>query len=67
MAELLSRMGPGELIPLVAIVGGLICGIITVVGVYLHRIRQTELKKDMVYRGMSAEEIETVLAAGYKR
>jgi hypothetical protein len=51
------------LIPLVAIVGGLLIPIVYLIG----RMRQTELeinlKYEMVARGMSAEEIERVLRA----
>jgi hypothetical protein len=66
MTEFWSRIGPSELIPLVAIIGGLVCGSITIIGLYWHKICQTELKQDMLNRGMSAEEIKTVLDAGHK-
>jgi hypothetical protein len=68
MFELLSKFEPGELIGLTAVVGGLICGILgTVMGIGLA-IRKTELeaslKKSMLERGMSAEEICMVIDAG---
>jgi hypothetical protein len=68
MFELLSKFEPGELIGLTAVVGGLICGILgTVMGIGLA-IRKTELeaslKKSMLERGMSAEEIRMVINAG---
>jgi hypothetical protein len=68
MFELLSKFEPGELIGLTAVVGGLICGILgTVMGIGLA-IRKTELeaslKKSMLERGMSAEEIHMVINAG---
>lgn len=70
MIELLSKFNPGELIAVVAIVGGLICGSLVMIGDYWHRIRKAELaarlKQDMLDRGMSAEEIRTVLEAGTK-
>ena len=68
MIELLSKFQPGELIGLIAVLGGLICGVVAIVmGVGLA-IRKTELeaglKKSMVERGMSAEEIRMVVDAG---
>ena len=68
MIELLSKFQPGELIGLTAVVGGLICGVVGIVmGVGLA-FRKTELaaslKKSMLERGMSAEEIRMVLDAG---
>ena len=71
MFELLSKFEPGELIGLTAVVGGLICGILgTVMGIGLA-IRKTELeaslKKSMLERGMSAEEIRMVIDAGSDR
>jgi len=70
MYELLSKMEPGQLIGLVAVVGGLVCGIVAIVmGVGLE-IRRVELaaalKKDMLERGMTAEEIRVVMEAGSK-
>ena len=51
------------LIPIVAIVGGLLIPIVYLIG----RMRQTELeinlKNEMIARGMSAEEIERVMRA----
>jgi hypothetical protein len=68
MNEFLSRFSGGELIALVAIVGGLICGVLVLAGDYWHRIRKAEinakLKQDMLDRGMTAEEIRIVLDAG---
>ena len=68
MFELLSKFEPGELIGLTAVVGGLICGILgTVMGIGLA-IRKMELeaslKKSMLERGMSAEEIRMVIDTG---
>jgi hypothetical protein len=70
MYELLSKMEPGQLIGLVAVVGGLVCGLVAIVmGVGLE-IRRVELaaalKKDMLERGMTAEEIRIVMQAGWK-
>jgi hypothetical protein len=68
MAELLSHFSPGQFIGLVAVAGGLLCGIVaTVMGIWLE-MRRTEtaavLKQDMLNRGMTADEIKTVLEAG---
>jgi hypothetical protein len=70
MFELLSKFNPGELIGLTAVVGGLICGVVAIVmGVGLE-IRKTELaaglKKTMLERGMSADEIRMVMDTGSK-
>jgi len=70
MHELLLKMGPGHLIGLVAVAGGLVCGIVAIVmGIGLE-IRRGELaaalKKDMLERGMTAEEIRIVMEAGSK-
>jgi hypothetical protein len=70
MYELLSKMEPAHLIGLVSVVGGLACGIVAIVmGVGLE-IRRVELaaalKRDMLERGMTAEEIRTVMEAGSK-
>ena len=67
MADYLSKFTPGELIALVSIVGGLICGIVTIVAVYWyssHKVDiEAKLKADMLDRGMSADEIRIVLVA----
>ena len=68
MYEVLSKMEPVHLIGLVSVVGGLVCGIVGIVmGVGLE-IRRVELaaalKKDMLERGMTAEEIRIVMEAG---
>jgi hypothetical protein len=70
MYELFSKMEPGELIGLVAVVGGLVCGIIAIVmgvGLEMRRIElAAALKKDMLERGMTPEEIRIVMEAGSK-
>jgi hypothetical protein len=70
MPELLSRFNAGEFIGLVAVMGGLLCGIVAIIADYWHKIRRLEteaaLKQDMLNRGMSADEIKTVLEAGTK-
>ena len=71
MVELLSKFSSGELIAIVAIVGGLICGTIVMIGEYWHEFGKPsckrELKQDMLDRGMSADEIRMVLEAGTKK
>jgi hypothetical protein len=68
MLELLSRMQPGELIGLTAVGGGILIGLIaTVMGIGLAHRRielNAALKKNMLDRGMSAEEIRIVMEAG---
>ena len=68
MNEVLSRFEGGELIGLVAVVGGLLCGIVAIVTHFLHANRKAEinaaLKQEMLNRGMSAEDIRVVLDAG---
>jgi len=75
LTELLAKFDSGELIGLVVLVGGMLLGLILggmgiVLAFYAHRqqSRQAEilaaLKQDMLNRGMSADEICTVLEAG---
>ncbi|HEV3163236.1 MAG TPA: hypothetical protein VGZ22_04290 [Isosphaeraceae bacterium] len=70
MFELLSRFNPGELIGLVAVGGGLFCGLTAIVMGVWHANRRLEivaaLKQDMLDRGMSADDIRTVLDSGSK-
>ncbi len=68
MNELISRFEPGQVIGLTAVVGAFACGMIAIVmgiRVGLRSIELTSaLKHDMLERGMSAEEIRTVMEAG---
>jgi hypothetical protein len=68
MDELLSKLDGGELIALVAVGGGLLCGIVGIImGCWLEMRRvstNAALKQDMLDRGMCAEDIRTVLNAG---
>jgi hypothetical protein len=70
MGELLSKFGPGEFIGLVAVGGGLlipiICGATSIITGYFYKVRQLDLKQDMLNRGMSADDIRVVLDAGSK-
>ncbi len=67
MFDFLSRFDGGEIIGIIAVVGGLLCGIVAIAGKYWLQIRQMEIKQEMLNRGMSAEEIKTVLEAGSKK
>ena len=72
--DLLSRFNNGELIGLVAVVGGFVfvtfVSIVKVIGRTWRGIREAEiaaaLKRDMLERGMSAEDIRSVIEAGSK-
>jgi hypothetical protein len=71
MTELVSKFDSGELIGFVAVAGGLLCGILGILlGFYFQwqETRRAEiaagLKQDMLNRGMSADDIRTVLEAG---
>jgi hypothetical protein len=66
--ELLSRLTSSELIGLTALVGGQICGVVVIVMAFGRAVHKTQLeiglKKSMLERGMSAEEIHMVMDAG---
>jgi hypothetical protein len=68
MMELLSRFDAGGLFGLTAMVGGLICGVVVIVMAFGRAMHKTQLeiglKKSMLERGMSAEEIHMVMDAG---
>lgn len=68
MSELVGKFDADQLIGLVAVVGAFLCGLPAVILGIWYAIRQAELaaalKQDMLNRGMSAEEIRTVLDAG---
>ena len=68
MTELLSKFDAGELIGLVATVGGFLCGLSAIVmGSWLESRKaeiKAALKQDMLNRGMTADEIRTVIEAG---
>jgi hypothetical protein len=68
MTELLSKFDPGEVIGLVAVAGFWLSAIVAILSGAWHRVRRAEiqaaLKQDMLTRGLSAEEIRTVIEAG---
>jgi hypothetical protein len=68
MAGLLDRLNSGELMFLFILSGGFICALSGIVAGAWLKNRQLEidanLKKDMLSRGMSSEEIRAVIEAG---
>ena len=71
MREIITKLPPDEILGLVAIVGAFVCGMLGIIMVIVmqclhHRREQMKdsLKQDMLSRGMSAEEIVTILEAG---
>jgi hypothetical protein len=77
LTDFLSKFDSGELIGLVALLGGMIVGTILgsmgiLLGFYTQKQEQRRaeitaaLKQDMLNRGMSADEISMVLEAGSK-
>ena len=71
IAQLISRMEPeafmGLLIPLSAVAGTMIVGIVVLVLKHLRFLRESALKQEMLARGMSAEDIVQVLSAKSSR
>jgi hypothetical protein len=71
MSDFLAKFDAGEFIGLVAVGGGLLCGIIAIIMGVWHETRKAELaaslKQDMLNRGMSADEIRMVMDSGTKR
>lgn len=71
MSHIFTGMNYGEFMGFLALGGGLLIGLVAVIGGMWTEIRKTEisgfLKQDMLARGMSAEEIRTVLDAGRRR
>jgi|HubBroStandDraft_6_1064221.scaffolds.fasta_scaffold804554_1 hypothetical protein len=78
MHDLLAKLNSEEILGLVAILGAFACGlVIAPLGIALgfyHQAQETRraetlaaLKQDMLNRGMSADEIQTVLEAGTDR
>jgi hypothetical protein len=75
MFDWLAQQSPRELIGLVAVAGGILFLVIAVVSAQWASVRKAEmrmhqaeqelaLKQQMIERGMSADEIAKVLAAG---
>jgi hypothetical protein len=64
LSELFDSQNIWILIPLTAIVGGLLVGVVKLWLNHRHAEIEAALKQDMLNRGMSAEQIERVLNAG---
>jgi hypothetical protein len=68
MFEWLSQQSAGQLIGLTAVLMGPLIAIVAIASAAWARVRRMEmeasLKEQMIERGMSADEIERVLAAG---
>ncbi len=68
MQELLNRLPTGDIIPMLLLSLTVVAALIVLLAWQWRLHRRTELeillKREMVSRGMSAEEIERVLAAG---
>jgi hypothetical protein len=65
MTELLSKFDSGEMIGLVAVIGGLLVAIVAIVGGIVAKCvchaREIAFKEDMIARGMSPDEIRAVM------
>jgi hypothetical protein len=68
MTDFLSRVDGGELIAIIAVGGGMLIALLSIAAGVWHKVKSeqiaADLKKDMLDRGMSADEIKTVLEAG---
>jgi hypothetical protein len=68
MVDVFSKFDPGEMIGLVAVLGCVLCGLTAIVmGIGFAICKQAllaGLKRSMLARGMSAEEIRMVIDAG---
>ena len=71
MYELLSKWNHGELIGLLWTAGPILCALVWIIlghGLEYHRVSvEAALKKAMVERGMTPEEIRLVMDAGSER
>jgi hypothetical protein len=71
MNEVVSKLDSGELLGLVSILGTIVCGALGLAFAFFWQAQVTRraevtaaLKQDMLNRGMSADEIRSVLEAG---
>jgi hypothetical protein len=68
MHDYLMRFSPGEMIAIVSVVGGLFVIMFAIGADVWHRARkleiETKFKQELLDRGLSADEIKTVLDAG---
>ena len=68
MTEFLSKFDSGELIGLFAMAGGFLCALSAIVGGILAKCwrhaRELSFKEELLARGLSAEEVRTVIDSG---
>ena len=68
MSEFLSKIQPNDMIPIIAVTGSMLVMVTVVIAFVWRSVRKADiaakLKQDMLDRGMSADEIRTVLDAG---
>jgi hypothetical protein len=68
MNELLSRIGPDALVPLVALLGGAVVFIVWIIAHYWAKARhadlQASLKLELLRQGKTVDEIERILQVG---
>jgi hypothetical protein len=68
MTEVLTKLNPGELVGLLWTAGPIFCALVWIIlghGLEYRRVSvEAALKKAMVERGMTAEEIRLVMDAG---
>jgi hypothetical protein len=66
-----ERLTGDELIPIIAIAGGCLVGVIAIIAHQVRRIRESAdlaaLKRDLVAQGRPTEEIERICNAGLKK
>jgi hypothetical protein len=71
MTEVLTKLNPGELVGLLWTAGPILCARVWIIlghGLEYHRVSvAAALKKPMVERGMTPEEIRLVMDAGSER
>ena len=67
MDTILSKVNSHDMVAVIAIAGGILVAITAIIAGNWARMRRTEmelaLKRDMLERGLSAEDIERVLNA----
>ena len=71
MTEVLTKLNPGELVGLLWTAGPIFCALVWIILGHVLEYHQVSvaaaLKKTMVERGMTPEEIRLVMDAGSKR
>jgi hypothetical protein len=71
ISDLVTRLSPNDVIPLLAISLSAIVGLIAIISALIYRIHKNRLevalKRELLDRGMSADEIAMVVSAGLSR